>query len=150
MATEAMKQLIEESMHDQELNEALIDISEFKLGMLNRFTIDDILILEEAGFNFVSRSVTQRKQELRSFMCGHPALLSGDFETMIDKLMFYLSKQHKDQLRRKQRRQQKTKQIKERYFKEEEYSEQDEPDDAESTHSRSSKKAPKKPKLDES
>ena len=56
-----MKQLIEETMMDQDLNEALIDISEFKIGSLNRFTADDILILEDAGFQFMSRSYTQRK-----------------------------------------------------------------------------------------
>ena len=144
-----MKQLIEETMADTDLNEALIDIIEFKLGILNRFTADDILILEDAGFQFVSRSFTQRKQELRSFLTGHPALLSGEFETMLDKIMFYLSKSRKERLRRKQRRQQKTRQIKERYFRDEDEYEQDVSDDAQSTHSKSSKKGSKKPKVEE-
>ena len=149
MATESMKQLIEDAMHDEDLNEALIDIAEFKLGYLNRFTVEDILVLEEVGFNFVSRSLTQRKQELRTFICGHPVLMSADFETMLDKIMFYLSRTKKEKLRKRQKKHQKTKMIKERYFKDEEYSEQDEPDDAESTHSKSSRKAPKRPKVEE-
>ena len=144
-----MKQLIEETIADPDLNEALIDISQFKLGSLNRFTADYILIFEDAGFQFVSRSFTQRKQELRSFICGHPALMSGDFETMLDKIMFYLSKSQKERLRRRQRRKQKTRQIKERYFRDSDEYGQDEPDDAESTHSQSSKKGSKKPKVEE-
>ena len=140
-----MKQLIEETMVDQELNEALIDISEFKLGILNRLTADDIYILEEAGFQFISRSYTQRKQEVRAFLCGHPALLSGDYETMLDKTMFYLSKKRKEIAKSKQRRKQRTRQIKERYFRDsDEYWENDVPDEASSTHSKSSKRsAPK-------
>ena len=147
MATDSMKQLIEETMIDQDLNEALIDISEFKLGTLNRFTADDIYILEDAGFQFTARSFTQRKQELRTFLCGHPALLSGDFEVMLDKLMFYLSKQRKDQARIKQRRKQRTRQIKERYFRDSDEYGQDEPDDASSAHSKSPKRS-SKPKIE--
>ena len=149
MATESMKQLIEDTMMDRELNEALIDIADFKIGMLNRFTIDDIMILEEAGFNFVSRSITQRKQELRAFICGNPALKSADFETMLDKIMFFLSKQHKEMAKKKQKRQQRAKQIKAQYFRDSEEYEQDVSDDAQSTHSKSSKKGSKKPKVEE-
>ena len=113
-----MKQLIDECIANEEYNEALLDITEFKLGMLNKFNADDIFQIEDAGFNFVSRSLTQRKQELRSFITGHPALMSGDFETMIDKIMFYLSRQRREKARRRQKRQRRKKEIKERYFKE--------------------------------
>ena len=67
MATDSMRQLIEEAIADPEFDEALVDIKEFKVGSLNRFTLDDIMILEDAGFQFVSRTLTQRKQELRAF-----------------------------------------------------------------------------------
>ena len=143
MATDTMKQLIEESFADEEFNEALLDITEFKLGMLNRFTADDIFQLEDAGFQFVARSLTQRKQELRSFVTGHPALMSGDFETMIDKIMFYLSRQRREKAKKKQRRQRRTQEIKEKYFKDTSDSEQDVSDGAENHSKKSAKKAPK-------
>ena len=146
MATDSMRQLIEETIADPGLNDALIDISEFKLGMLNRFTFDDILILEDSGFEFVSRSITQRKQELRTFITSHPALESGDFETMMDKIMFYLSKTSKERLREKQRRQKRTRALMEKYFKDEDDYEQDVPDDAKSHQSKSAKKNSKRPK----
>ena len=149
MATDYMKQLIDETIGDEEMNDALIDITEFKLGMLNKFNADDIFQIEDAGFNFVSRSLTQRKQELRSFITGHPALMSGDFETMIDKIMFYLSRQRREKAKKRQRRQQRTKAIKEKYFKDSSEYEQDEPDDAQSTHSKSSKKVSKPEKQPE-
>ena len=74
--------------------------------------------------------------------------MSGDFETMLDKIMFYLSKNQKERLRRKQRRQQKTRKIKERYFKNSDEYGQYEPDDAQSTHSKSAKKS-SKPKVED-
>ena len=40
MATEGMKQLINYARTDEEINEALIDITEFKLGFLNRIRND--------------------------------------------------------------------------------------------------------------
>ena len=133
-------------MADPGLNEALVDITEFKLGLLNRFTFDDLLILEDSGFEFVSRSITQRKQELRTFITAHPALESGDFETMMDKILFYLSKSRFARQKEKLRRQQRTKALKEKYFKDEDDYEQDVPDDAQSHHSKSSKKNSKRPK----
>ena len=143
-----MKQIIEESMTDQDYNEALIDITEFKLGLLNRFTVDDLYILEESGFPFVSKSLTQRKQELRAFVCGHPAVMSGDFDMMLDKIMYYLSKQRKERLKDRQKRQMKAKAIRERYFKDYSDSEQDVPDDAKNQKSQSKMKRSRKPKVE--
>ena len=143
-----MKQIIEESMADQDYNEALIDITEFKLGLLNRFTVDDLYILEESGFPFVSKSLTQRKQELRAFVCGHPAVMSGDFDMMLDKIMYYLSKQRKERLKDRQKRQMKAKAIRERYFKDYSDSEQDVPDDAKNQKSQSKMKRSRKPKVE--
>ena len=143
-----MKQIIEESMTDQDYNEALIDITEFKLGLLNRFTVDDLYILEESGFPFVSKSLTQRKQELRAFVCGHPAVMSGDFDMMLDKIMYYLSKQRKERLKDRQKRQMKAKAIKERYFKDYSDSEQDVPEYAKNQSSQSKKKRSRKPKVE--
>ena len=40
MVTEGMKQLIDYARTDEEFNEASIDISEFKLGLLNRISND--------------------------------------------------------------------------------------------------------------
>ena len=89
MATEGMKQFIDYARADEEINEALIDITQFKLGFLKRISNDDLLCLEEAGFKFSGRSLTQRRQELRSFICGNPVLRAGDYDTMIDKVMYY-------------------------------------------------------------
>ena len=61
MATEGMKQLIDYARADEEINEALMDITEFKLGLLNRMSIDDLLCIEEAVFKFSGRSLTQRR-----------------------------------------------------------------------------------------
>ena len=70
MATDGMKELIQYAKTDEEINEALIDITEFKLGLLNRLSTDDLQCFEEAGFKFNSRSLTQRIQEVRSFLCS--------------------------------------------------------------------------------
>ena len=62
MANEGMKQLIDYARTDEEINEALIDITEFKLGFLNRISNDDFLCLEEAGFKFNGRSLTHGRR----------------------------------------------------------------------------------------
>ena len=138
-----MKQLIDYVRSDEEINEALIDITEFKLGLLNRLTIDDLECFEEAGFKFNARSLTQRKQEFRSFICGHPALMSGDYETMIDKVMYYLAQVQAEKKRKRSQRSKRTRQIMERNFKVEasDSEQEDVPDDARSSKSKASKKS---------
>ena len=143
MATEGMKQLIDYARTDADINEALMDITEFKLGLLNRMSIDDLLCIEEAGFKFSGRSLTQRRQELHSFICGNPALMAGDYETMIDKLMYYLAQTAAEKKKKRDRRTKRTRQIMERNFRAEasDSEQEDVPDDARSQKSKAPKKS---------
>lgn len=105
MATDAMRQLIDYVYDNEGISEALIDIAEFKLGIINRFSREDTDLLADAGFTFTSPSTTQRKNEIRAFLNKHPECMSGDFETMIDKITYYIIKKRsaKEQRRSKQR-----------------------------------------------
>ena len=97
-----MKQLIDLSIENKELQEALQDITEFKLGSLNKFTAEDFNELEAIGFKFSTKAVTQRKSEMRLFVNEHPECQSGDFTTMVEKITYYTLK--KQQLKRKKQK----------------------------------------------
>ena len=63
-----------------------------------------IQCLEGAGFIFNGRSFTQKKQEVRSFICGHPALMAADYYTMIDKMMYYLAQIEAEKRKKRSKR----------------------------------------------
>ena len=136
-----MKELIHYARTDDEINEALIDITEFKPGQLNRISSEDYNVLKKQVL-----SSTQRKKEVRSFIMCHPALMSGDYETMIDKVMYYLAQVHAEKKKKRTKQTKQTRRIMERNFKTEASNseQEDVPDDAKSSSSKVSKKSSKK------
>ena len=92
MATEAMKEIIDWAFHNDEWNEALLDIKGFQLQLVGRFNRSELDLLEEQGFNFSASGVVQRRNDLKSFIRQHPEVMSSDFETLIDKIIYWLEK----------------------------------------------------------
>ena len=92
MATEAMKEIIDWAFHNDEWNEALLDIKGFQLQLVGRFSRSELDLLEEQGFNFSASGVVQRRNDLKSFIRQHPEVMSSDFETLIDKIIYWLEK----------------------------------------------------------
>ena len=93
MATEAMKEIIDWAFHNDEWNEALMDIKGFQLQLVGRFTRSELDLLEEQGFNFSAAGVVQRRNDLKSFIRQHPEVMSADFETLIDKIIYWIQKE---------------------------------------------------------
>ena len=93
MATEAMKEIIDWAFHNDEWNEALLDIKGFQLQLVGRFNRSELDLLEEQGFNFSASGVVQRRNDLKSFIRQHPEVMSSDFETLIDKIIYWLEKE---------------------------------------------------------
>ena len=93
MATDGMRALIDHCFTDSSLCEALLDIQEYKKTLVARFSKEDLEILEDAGFQFSNNYVTQRRNELKTFLTKHPECTSGNFETLIDKITYFTTKQ---------------------------------------------------------
>ena len=88
-----MRTLIDIVFNDPDMVEALLDIQQFKLTALSRFSREDLEVLEESGFKFTSSFITQRRNELKTFLLQHPECMSSDYETLIDKITYYCTKQ---------------------------------------------------------
>ena len=93
MATEAMKEIIDWSFHNDEWNEALLDIKGFQLQLVGRFNRSELDLLEEQGFNFSASGVVQRRNDIKTFIRQHPEVMSSDFETLIDKIIYWIQKE---------------------------------------------------------
>ena len=87
-----MKEIIDWAFHNDEWNEALLDIKGFQLQLVGRFSRSELDLLEEQGFNFSASGVVQRRNDLKSFIRQHPEVMSSDFETLIDKIIYWLEK----------------------------------------------------------
>ena len=117
MATEGMRTLIDAVYEDKEMREALLDINRFKQTIISKFSREDLDVLEEAGFEFSNNYITQRRNELKTFLLTHPECMSGDFETLMDKIMYYTAKQGTKLKDQKKKRLQRIKQLAEKNIK---------------------------------
>ena len=88
-----MKEIIDWAFHNDEWNEALMDIKGFQLQLVGRFSRSELDLLEEQGFNFSASGVVQRRNDLKSFIRQHPEVMSADFETLIDKIIYWIQKE---------------------------------------------------------
>ena len=88
-----MKEIIDWAFHNDEWNEALLDIKGFQLQLVGRFSRSELDLLEEQGFNFSASGVVQRRNDLKSFIRQHPEVMSADFETLIDKIIYWIQKE---------------------------------------------------------
>ena len=111
MATDGMRSLIDTVYDDQEMREALFDITQFKISMISRFSREDLDVLEEAGFEFSNNFITQRRNELKTFLLNHPECMSGELETLMDKIMYYTAKEGTKLKDQKKKRLQRVKQL---------------------------------------
>ena len=111
MATEAQYRLIDLAFEDEEIQEALLDVSHFKMGLLNQFGLQEVQILEEAGFKFTSQAITQRKADIRTFILSHPEVQSESFTVMFDKISYWLSKKAEAEKAKRKRKAQKMKAL---------------------------------------
>lgn len=111
MATDSMRALIDLVFNDSDMIEALQDVIQFKQTMISKFSRDDFEILDEAGFQFSSTYITQRRNELKTFLQQHPECRSNDFETLIDKITYYCTKQGQALRELKQKRTQRARQL---------------------------------------
>ena len=111
MATEGMRSLIDAVYDDKEMREALLDINRFKQTIISKFSREDLEVLEEAGFEFSNNYITQRRNELKTFLLTHPECMSGDFETLMDKIMYYTAKEGTKLKDQKKKRLQRAKQL---------------------------------------
>ena len=111
MATEEQYRLIDLAIEDEEIKEALLDVSRFKLGLLNQFGIQEVQILEESGFRFTSQAITQRKADIRTFILSHPEVQSENFTVMFDKITYWLSKKAEAEKAKRKRKAQKIKAL---------------------------------------
>ena len=111
MATEEQYRLIDLTLEDEEIQEALLDVSRFKIGFLNQFGIQEAQILEESGFKFTSQAITQRKADIRTFVLSHPEVQSENFTVMFDKITYWLSKKAEAEKAKRRRKAQKIKSI---------------------------------------
>ena len=117
MATDGMRSLIDTVYDDQEMREALFDITQFKISMISRFSREDLEVLEEAGFEFSNTYITQRRNELKTFLLNHPECMSGELETLMDKIMYFTTKEGKKLKDQKKKRLQRIKQLAEKNIK---------------------------------
>ena len=111
MSTEGMNVLIDMVYDDKNLREALLDIIGFKKTMIARFSREDFELLEEAGFRFSSQFITQRRAELNTFLFNHPECMSGDHETLIDKISYLVAKLYQDKVSKSSKRARRAKEI---------------------------------------
>lgn len=111
MATDGMRTLIDAVYEDKEMREALLDINRFKQTIISKFSREDLDVLEEAGFEFSNNYITQRRNELKTFLLTHPECMSGDFETLMDKIMYYTAKEGTKLKDQKKKRLQRAKQL---------------------------------------
>ena len=88
-----MRTLIDTVYEDKEMREALLDINQFKQTMISKFSREDLEVLEEGCFQFSNTYITQRRNELKTFLLTHPECMSGDFETLMDKIMYFTTKE---------------------------------------------------------
>ena len=156
MATEAQYRLIDLAFEDEEVQEAVLDVSHFKMGLLNQFGLQEVQILEEAGFKFTSQAITQRKADIRTFILSHPEVQSESFTMMFDKISYWLSKKAEAEKAKRKRKAQKMKALAAKHLRRKivvssSESDEDVPDvksDKKSQASKSSKKSnkPKKQK----
>ena len=141
MATESMRALIDIVFNDPDMVEALLDIQQFKLTALSRFSREDLEVLEESGFKFTTSFITQRRNELKTFLLQHPECMSSDYETLIDKITYYCTKQGQILRDMKAKRIRRAKELAEANKKR--------AADEESSSSHKPKKAPKKEEKEE-
>ena len=106
-----MRALIDLTYNDVALREALLDMVQFKPTMLTRFSRDDLEILDDAGFRFSSPYITQRRAEIKTFLNNHPECMSGDFETLVDKISYLVAKLYKDEAQAKRKQTKRVKEI---------------------------------------
>ena len=52
-------------------------------------------VLEEACFECSNTYITQRRNELKTFLLNHPECMSGELETLMDKIMYFTTKEGK-------------------------------------------------------
>ena len=88
-----MKEIINWAFLNDEWSEALMDIKDFKLQLVGRFTRSELDLLEEQGFKFSAPGIVQRRNDIKSFIRQHPEVMSNDFETLIDKIIYWLEKE---------------------------------------------------------
>ena len=66
MATEAMKEIIDWAFHNDEWNEALLDIKGFQLQLVGRFSRSELDLLEEQGKASTSQHLALSKDAMIS------------------------------------------------------------------------------------
>ena len=92
MATELAKRIIDEEIEDPELAEVLNDIREYKQTTTGHFTKPVLDELADEGFPFTTFGVVSRRSELKTFINKHPSVMSSDETTLMDKIMYCVSK----------------------------------------------------------
>ena len=83
-----MRSLIDTVYDDQEMREALFDITQFKISMISK-----------------------------TFLLNHPECMSGELETLMDKIMYFTTKEGKKLKDQKKKRLQRIKQLAEKNIK---------------------------------
>ena len=82
-------QLIAVEIQNPEFASLLNDIRDFDWKTVNRLRKEDLERLRTTGFNFSSRGLESRKQELKSFLFEHPSCMASDLEMIIFKLNIF-------------------------------------------------------------
>ena len=91
-------QLIEYCLLYPEIREALNEVRDFKLQTVRTMSRELIIDLEEeVGFTFSSKALTQRRNEILTFVQAHPELMTNDIEQLIYNIAYYLNQNDESQ-----------------------------------------------------
>ena len=81
------QELINVVVGNPSLREALKQIRGFKVMVVNQLSKTALEILDENGFDFSSSYVTQRRNDVKSFVLSHPEVMADDSEILIDNII---------------------------------------------------------------
>ena len=91
-------QLIEYCLLYPEIREALNEVRDFKLQTVRTMSRELIIDLEEeVGFTFSAKALTQRRNEILTFVQSHPELMTNDIEQLIFNIAYYLNQNDESQ-----------------------------------------------------
>ena len=97
------QELINVVVGNPSLREALKQIRGFKVMVVNQLSKTALEILDENGFDFSSSYVTQRRNDVKSFVLSHPEVMADDSEILIDNIICFLNLTENERTQRMRR-----------------------------------------------
>ena len=78
--------LIRMEMEHQDLGIILHDIRAFEPTVINKLRTEDLERVKTTGFTFMTKGLKNMKEELRTWLFGHPSCMSNSFENILENM----------------------------------------------------------------